>query len=240
MSHRFALKLPNGFEVDIAGDGDFVTGAFADVKTGAAIAFNRFAAIHSPEERPAPVAPALPAPAPPTPEAIAAEASLPSPKGEDREEYYDLLLRFREFCAGKGEPFQLGVRNALQYAMGEIRKNNAPAGNAGKMPRQSRNGKRSNGVPRILICEQRPGEQFTLDQAAALCGRKRSGVYAAVAPSSRSAGRIGGFTFKFVPDPTIPPSFETKPRARTGETMPHVVGAASRIPASDDPHVEID
>lgn len=38
---------------------------------------------------------------------------------QEREEYHDLLLRFREFLAERGKTFQEGMRAAIAAAMGE-------------------------------------------------------------------------------------------------------------------------
>ena len=48
--HVFKLKLPNGFEVDIQGDKDFVSAGYGDFKTAAVELFNREAARTSVED----------------------------------------------------------------------------------------------------------------------------------------------------------------------------------------------
>jgi hypothetical protein len=45
--------------------------------------------------------------------------SLDTEANAEREDYHDLLLRFREFLAGRGRTFQDGMRSAIAVEMGE-------------------------------------------------------------------------------------------------------------------------
>ena len=208
MSHEFRLRLPNGLEIQIAGDRDFVAGAYGDVKAGAMRLFER----EADTAKPASAAAVAELPAPPAPAAPGAGdlrlledpvAHKPPKSAEEREEYYDTLLRFQEHCAASGRPFQVGMRQAIAAAMGEpateppAKKDKRPVSRGGKPGRRS------------WTPEQR--EKFRQSIAA------RRGK-----PKADAGGGLG----------------EVRRRSRTdGGTAtlnPNVIGGGSRLPQPSD------
>lgn len=88
--------------------------------------------------------------------------------------------------------------------------------------------------------DERPGETFSVDEAAALAGVSRSAIYAASSPGAVRAGknRAGGMTIRPAGAGGPPPqkNGEARPRS-SGESQPrnaYVVGAASRIPQASE------